>query len=343
MKKFIFVLFLVSCSSKYLKYEKEKQLIKNEEFERKVEIISADASVSTPVSVPASSPITEDAASVKPEKKKTPTKTKEKKVVPLKKPRLRQPDVEDRVGFLDGQRRPIKDPFVVGEKVVHEMSYFTAKAGLLTMEIKPMAQVNQRLSYHFFIGLKSSGLFSNFYSVDDQVNTFLDYEELVPYVLKVSIKESGKLAQSQSYFDFQTNKANFWEKKYTEKSGEEERKFSWDILPYSQNAFSGLYYMRIFDWKVGKEIAFQVAEDKKNIIFKGTAVAEEVLNTEAGEFKTLKIKASILSRGALTQTGDVFLWITNDDRKYIVRIEAKIKIGTIVSEVIEIKPGKVNQ
>ncbi len=340
MKKFIFILFLVSCSSKYLKYEKEKQLVKNEEFERKVEIISVDTA--------ASSPVVEATKELPVEQKKAPivkAKVKAKvtkKIIAPKKAQKRQPDVEDRIGFEDGQRRPIKDPFAVGEKVIHEMSYFTAKAGLLTMEVKPMAQVNQRLSYHFFVGLKSSGLFSNFYSVDDQVNTFLDYEELVPHVLKVSIKESGKLAQAQSYFDFQTNKASFWEKKYTEKSGEEERKFTWDILPYSQNAFSGLYYMRIFEWKVGKEIAFQVAEDKKNIIFKGTAIAEETLETEAGEFKTIKIKASILSRGALTQTGDVFLWITNDDRKYIVRIEAKIKIGTIVSEVIEIKHGKTN-
>ncbi len=337
MKKFIFILFLVSCSSKYLKYEKEKQLIKNEEFERKVEIISVDSVVS--------SPVVEATKELPVEQKKAPlVKAKvTKKVVTPKKTQKRQPDVEDRVGFADGQRRPIKDPFSVGEKVIHEMSYFSARAGLLTMEVKPMAQVNQRLSYHFFIGLKSSGMFSNFYSVDDQVNTFLDYEELVPHVLKISIKESGKLAQSQSYFDFETNKASFWEKKYTEKSGEEERKFSWDILPYSQNAFSGLYYMRIFDWKVGKEIAFQVAEDKKNIVFKGTAIAEETLETEAGDFKTIKIKASILSRGALTQTGDVFLWITNDDRKYIVRIEAKIKIGTIVSEVIEIKQGQINK
>ncbi len=336
MKNFIFLLFLAGCSSKYLKYEKEKQLIKNEEFERKVEIISVDPTLSSTAIETVKSPPVEKLKAVKIVKVKTAQKT----ALPNK-PVKRKPDVEDRVGFLEGQRRPIKDPFMVGEKVIHEMSYFTAKAGLLTMEIKPMAQVNQRLSYHFFVGLKSSGLFSNFYSVDDNVNTFLDFEELVPHVLKISIKETGKLAQSQSYFDFQTNKASFWEKKYTEKGGEEERKFSWDILPYSQNAFSGLYYMRIFDWQVGKEIAFQVAEDKKNIIFKGKAIAEETLNTEAGEFKTLKIKASILSRGALTQTGDVFLWITNDDRKYIVRIEAKIKIGTIVSEVIEIKPGQI--
>ena len=49
MKNFIFLLFLAGCSSKYLKYEKEKQLIKNEEFERKVEIISADSTVPSTV------------------------------------------------------------------------------------------------------------------------------------------------------------------------------------------------------------------------------------------------------------------------------------------------------
>lgn len=255
------------------------------------------------------------------------------------KPTTRQPDIEDTAGFTAGARTPDVNPFRVGEKVVHSVRYFSAEAGTLNLEVRPFLIVNGRKSYNFYIGLKTSSLFSKFYSVDDTVQTYLDFEDMVPYVFKINVRESGKLAQAHSYFDQNTLKANFWEKKYTEKSGEEETKKSWDILPFSQNAFSGIFYMRIFEWKVGKEYSFRVSDDEKNVVFKGTALAKEKIQTDAGTFDAIKIRANILSRGALTQAGDLLLWISDDDRKFILRIEAKIKIGTLVSEAIEIHKG----
>lgn len=355
------IFVLSSCASSFLKYEKEDKLRKIEEFERQVVVKEV---VETPTAAPVTAPAETDVAKVpsplavpptKPDVKKAIEFTKnivpkDKKTVKSSKGKTdkatsiivvgRQPDIEDSVGFDGNSRQPLKNPFRVGEKVIHAVSYFAAEAGTLNLEVRPFLEVNGRKSYNFLIGLKSSSLFSKFYSVDDQVETYLDYENLVPPVLKMSIRETGKLAQASSYFNFETLKANFWEKKYTEKSGEEEKKLAWDILPFSQNAYSGLFYMRIFQWEVGKEYAFRVSEDEKNIVFKGKALLKEKLDTDAGEFNAIKIKASILSRGALTQTGDVYIWISDDDRKYILRIEAKIKIGTIISEVSEIIPGR---
>ncbi|MES2801045.1 MAG: DUF3108 domain-containing protein [Bdellovibrionota bacterium] len=342
-----FGLILSSCSSNFLKYEKQDKFFKNEEFEREVKIqTEEDDDVEAPkVEIQPSASQTVVAEKeikkigVKKEAKKLKTKKADSKKAETAVPLKRQPEIEDNEGFTGNSRRPNVDPFKVGEKVIHEVSYFAAKAGTLTMQVKPFAQVNNRKSYNFSVSLQSSRVFSNFYSVEDRVDTFLDYENLMPHVLKINIKETGKLAQSQSYFNNETLTASFWEKKYTEKSGEEERKFTWDILPFSQNAFSGLFYMRVFNWKEGKQVSFRVAEDKKNIVFTGTAIAKEKLNTDAGEFNAIKIKASIVTRGALSQTGDIFIWVSDDEHKYILRIEAKIKIGTLVSEVIEIEPG----
>ena len=350
MISLVFFIALSSCSSKFLKYEKQDKFFRNEEFEREVKIQTEEDDVDVkdapkaetgkaeeqPQAVVAEKVVKKTGTKKEPKKLKTKKADAKKADVSTK----RQPEIEDSEGFTGNSRRPNIDPFKVGEKVIHEVSYFSAKAGTLTMQVKPFAQVNNRKSYNFSVSLQSSRVFSNFYSVEDRVDTFLDYETLMPHVLKINIKETGKLAQSQSYFNNETLTASFWEKKYTEKSGEEERKFTWDILPFSQNAFSGLFYMRVFNWKEGKQVSFRVAEDKKNIVFTGTAIAKEKLSTEAGDFNAIKIKASIVTRGALSQTGDIFIWVSDDEHKYILRIEAKIKIGTLVSEVIEIEPGR---
>lgn len=375
MKIFILIgsLFITACSStSYLIYDKENELRKNQEFEQQV-VVKEVPPVDEPVVEPESviQDVLKPLTPVKSENKSTPPllqakkeilsskptdktkglgvvtrstpskqkKNKKDKDIVIQKPLVRQPLLEDSVGF-DGQRRPINDPFRVGEKVVHSVRYFAAEAGRLNLEVKPFVEVNGKKSYRLLVGLKTSSLFSKFYSVDDSVETFLDYENMIPHVFKLSVRETGKLAQSHAYFDHQNLKAHFWEKKYTEKNGQEENKKEWDLQEYSQNAFSGIFYMRIFDWKVGKENSFRVSDDGKNVVFKAKALALEKLSTEAGEFDAIKIKADILSRGALTQSGNIYFWLSNDSRKLVLKIEAEIKIGKLVSEVVEINYGK---
>ncbi len=338
MKKFLLIFFLFTgCSSlKYLKYEKEEQLRRNQDFEKQVVVKELEPPEIVPSAEEAVvAPVVEKKAAVKVKPKAVP---KAKVVEKPKKPLVRKPDIEDKEGF-DGQRRPLVDPFVVGEVIKHSVSYFGAQAGTLTMETRPFVEVNNRKSYNFYLGLKTSSLFSKFYSVDDFIETYVDYEDLVPHVFKLTVRESGKLAQANSYFDHKNLKAQFWEKKYTKKNGEEEKTQKWDILPYSQNAFSSIFYMRVFKWEVGKKYSFRVADDEKNIIFDGTVLQKEKLSTDAGEFDAIKIKASIVSRGSLSQSGNLFIWISDDDRKMLLRLEAEIKIGKIVSEIIEYKSG----
>ena len=285
--------------------------------------------------------INKDESKLKAKTTKSSKKTKEKSVVAETLPvsTSRQPDLEDHVGFENGKRVPQKNPYRVGETVVHSVRYFATEAGTLTLKVKPFVEVNNRKSYNFLTDLKTSGIFSSFYSVDDQVETYVDFENLVPHVFKLHIKESGQLKEAQSFFDQKTLKATYWEHKFTEKTGHEEKKQEWDILPFSQNAFSGIFYMRVFAWEIGKEYSFRVSDDQKNIVFKAVAVKKEKLSTDAGEFDAIQIKARVVSRGALTQEGDIFFWVSDDDRKYVLRIEAKIKIGSLVSEVVKIIPG----
>ncbi len=344
---FAFLILFSSCTSmKILKYEKEDLLEKNAEFEKQVVVKLAEEKPQQKpqeANVNAAQGVIKDAGGIKtlPVSAQLPLKKKtKKKSLDSASPVLgRQPELEDSEGF-NNLRRPVLDPFHVGEKVIHSVRYFSAEAGKLTLEVQPFLEVNNKKSYHFQIGLKTSSLFSNFYSVDDLVDTYMDYENLVPHVYKMNVRETGKLANSQVYFNHELLKSNFWEKKYTEKNGQEEKKKSWDILPFSQNAFSGIFYMRIFNWQVGKQYSFRVSDDEKNVIFKGTALAKEKLETEAGTFNAIKIKTDIISRGALTPSGNIFMWISDDDRKLLLRIEAEIKIGKLVSEVIEIEKGK---
>lgn len=352
----IWPFLLTACSSSYLKYDKEATLQKNEEFAQAVKIEEAPAPTPTPTSSPA--------PTVTPEEKKVPSvraktrhapkekvstrrkkgrkkitkKEKAEEPAPAK-PAVRQPELEDSAGFPPGERRPYVDPFHVGEVVIHNVSYFGVSAGELKLKVEPFKEVNGRKAYTFATEIKSSSLFNAFYSVDDRAETLVDFADLVPRVFFLHVKESGQLREARSYFDVNKLHASFWEKKVTKKNGAEEKKQEWDILPFSQNVFSAAYYMRIFQWKVGKEYSFRVADDEKNLVFKGIALRKEKLSTDAGEFNAIVVKPTIMTHGVFTPVGDIFIWLSDDEHKYVLRIESKIKIGTIVSEVTKIVPG----
>lgn len=345
----LLTLGFVGCASTAPKYLKMDQLKQNQEFEQSVKIVVPESEQDLgPESLPSSTTTTLQAQTItKPQvaaksKKEKKEKKSAKKTVENEVPQRRQPELENDEEF-EG-RRPLKDPFRVGEKVIHNVSYFKVSAGRLTLEARPFAQVNGRKNYQFRTSIKSSSLFSSFYSADDSVDVLMDFIQLVPSAFTLHVKESAQLKEAQMYFDHEKNQATYWEKKVVEKSGqenkEETKKQEWEILPFSQSVFSAAFYMRVFKWEVGKENAFRVANDKENLVFKAKALRKEKISTDAGEFDAIVVKPEMELKGQFRPMGDILFWLSDDDRKYILRIEAKIKIGTLVSEVVEIHPGQ---
>jgi hypothetical protein len=282
------------------------------------------------------------AAAPHPEKKKrAKKKTKVSNVTKetVVDPKIHLPEMEDSLGFIG--RRPIKDPFRVGEKVTLSLSYFNVVAGAMNLEIRPMVEVNGEKAYQFVVSAKSNSFFNHIYGVDDEAVTYLSYDRLVPLSLKITIKESKQLAEARTFFDWKGLKASYWQKKVTKEHGEESKKIEWNIQDYSQNVISAVYYLRTFQFEVGKKLAFRVVDEGKNIVFKGEVLRKEKLKTDIGDLDTIVLKPEITVDGVFTPVGDILLWLTDDERKFPVRIESKIRIGTIVAKIKALEKGKM--
>jgi hypothetical protein len=335
--KYLLIIFLIlngCASSKKLQQVDAQKLAKNEEFENQVRIFIPEESVPKTASEPSSGIKLSTVDQPQPLKVKKAGTSKKKEA---KEELRRQPELEPEEGF-EG-RRPKQDPFRVGEKVVHRVHYFNMTAGTLEIEVKPFAEVNGKKSYNFFLGIQSSPFFSNFYSVKDSATTLMDFERLIPSVFSLHVREKAQLREARAFFDQEALKAKYWEKKVTDKDGEQEKKLEWDILPFSQNVYSTVFYMRTFQWEVGKEVQFRVAHDNDNLVYRGKALRKEKIKTDVGEFSAIVIKPEFELKGKFQPSGDNYIWVSDDDRKFILKIESKIKIGTLVSEVIELNPG----
>lgn len=324
----LIVISLVGCSTKkILQYDKAEELKKVDEYDKKMEVKAIEPAPPAPVAVIRG-------------KKKPPVRSSKKKL-PKKAfkidPKIHQPDIEDSEGFIG--RRPIVDPFCVGEKLVLNMTYFNIVAGGLDVAVKPFVEVNGEKMYHLEANAYSNSFFSRIYAVEDKAVTYLSYNDMIPQNLAITLKESKQLAEARTFFDWSTLKASYWQKRWTQEHGERLKKLDWDIKPFTQNVVSAVYYLRTFTMRVGKKLAIRVADEGKNIVFTGEVVRKENLETELGTVKTVVIKPKVEVDGVLSPVGDIWIWLTDDERKFMVRAEAKIKIGSIVAKVKSIDPG----
>lgn len=204
----LILMLSVSCATKILTYDKTQELQKNHEFEEAVKIVetpvvnesivpaattTADKNKNLITSAGQSATVKQDKNKSKEAKKIKPTVKKTAKTVTNSDSKSatnstaaneeviirRPPDVESDLGFSGGfqNRRPAKDPFHVGERVQHEVSYFAMKAGTLEFMTRPFAQVNGLQNYQFRMAIKTGSFFASVYSVDDYVDVLMDFEK----------------------------------------------------------------------------------------------------------------------------------------------------------------------
>ncbi len=319
-----------SCASKPLQYDNAKELGKIEEYDKLIKVKEITEPPPAEVKPPPEAAVSESVKSQKVTKVK-------KKPEPVK-VEPRQPLMEDSEGFAG--RRPLVDPFRVGEKVTMMMTYFGVSAGDMMVEVKPFKEVNGNKAYHMMVTLKSSDLFSLFYLIDDYGETYIDYETLLPYSANISATESKKLLALKTVFNYKTLKGLRWERVVNKGEEPKERNVEWDIQPYAQNVISAFYYVRNFTLRPGKIFKFRVADDGKNMDVKLEVLRREKIKTLVGEFNTFVIRPTVEIGGIFQPMGEVLFWMTDDDQKLFVRLEAQIKIGKVVGVLRALERGK---
>jgi hypothetical protein len=342
------VSIIVGCAGGILKYENSEKVLENKEFDSAIQVRELPDPSSSPETSPSASPTPTPSTAEGPKSKSKSKRARKPKPTPKPKatpkpvvdtsPKPRQPVWENDEGFVG--RRPVKDPYHVGEQVVLDISYWGLDAGELTMQTRSFVEVNGKKAYRFHAIAKTVSVFENFYKVNDYAETLVDFETLLPVSYTLDVKESKLLRDARAVHDLaagEPGKMQFWDKKITKDSGVEERKMEWEMLPYSQNIFSSLWYLRAFKLTPGKKIKFNVAHENENITITCEVLRREKLSTKVGELDTVVIRPTAEKDGQPKSIGQNLFWLTDDDSKLMVRMETKIKIGSIVGSLQSLK------
>jgi hypothetical protein len=237
------------------------------------------------------------------------------------------------------KRRPEKDPLWIGERHTFEITYFGLAAGIVDVDILPFKEIQNRKVYHIKGRAQSSKVFTLIYRLDDTVETFVDYEGFFSHRFRLVLDEDMQTRDAIELNDSLKAQTYYWNRWNHKKRGYTETKETKPIPPFSQDSLSALYYIRTLPLKVGEVYSFPIVSEGNFWEAQVTVVRKEQMNTPMGRINAIVLKPEPKYTGNLSRAGDSFIWVSDDDRRFILRFEAKVRIGTVVAALKSIQPG----
>ena len=262
-------------------------------------------------------------------KHKTKLKTKQKKYI--KKELQDLSKLKDKEASSEKKEQNL--PFRVGEKVVLAASFFGVEAGKITIGVDKFKKIGGEKVYNFYAVGKTSSVFSLFYKIQNKIESLWSPKTMKPISLAFDTKETKQKYKARVYFDWPNKKASFVEEGWSKKKGDYQKKKTWKLLKSGQDIVSAIFYTRTFPLEIGKTYTITVFENAKMIDAKLKVDRAEVLKTRMGRLNTLVLKPSFSTSGKFEKNGEISIWITDDEYRQVVRIETKIKIGTVVAKL----------
>lgn len=236
-------------------------------------------------------------------------------------------------------RRTSVDPIWVGEKQHFEISYFGVVAGSFTLSALPFKEINKRKVYHIHGHAQSTKFFSLFYRLDDVVESFFDYEGLFSHRFHLILDESKQTRNSLELYDSEKRKTYYWNRWNHHAKGYTETKQFFPMDPFPQDSISALYYIRTQPLPDGALLKFTIMSEGKPISTAAKVLRRETVDTPMGRKKAIVIQPETGFTGVLKKEGESFIWLTDDDRRFILRLEAKVRIGKVVAVLKSTEPG----
>ena len=211
--------------------------------------------------------------------------------------------------------------FEVGEELTFAIRYGPVVAGYSTMSIPKITEINGYECYQIVTKARTSGFFSAFFKVRDQVESYIDRDGLFSWRFEKHLRE-GKYRADQ-YVDY--DQVNGW--------AVSNKKDTMKIPPCVQDILSSIYYARTQQLEVDKPLFIDNHADNKLYPLEVKVHKKERVKVDAGEFDCVVVEPILRATGLFKSKGRLLVWLTDDERKIPVQMKSKIFIGYITAEL----------
>jgi hypothetical protein len=227
---------------------------------------------------------------------------------------------------FDAQR---EDAFQTGEWFKFRVHYGLINAGYATLEVQD-GVINNKKVYHVIGKGYSTGMSRFFFKVDDLYESYFDKITGNPYKYIRKIDEGGYTKNQEAFFNLASDRVLV-------KDFDNKTEKTYVIPNNTQDIVSAFYYLRnyptINKLKVGESVAIDMFFDEETTKFKLKFIGREDLNTKFGVIPTMIFRPLVQSGRVFKEQEALTVWISDDDNKIPVRIQASLTVGSIKADL----------
>ncbi len=227
--------------------------------------------------------------------------------------------------------------FKAGEWLKFRIHYGIFNASYATIELREAEWNGRPAFYAKGIG-RTTGLARLFFKVDDYYSSYFTKDDNRPLHFIRNINEGGYKKHLKIDFDHLKKQATVIDIK-------KETTGIYNTDPDIQDLISFVYYLRKqLDVNAIKKDEFVVVNlffDSENYAFKFKFVGIETIKTKFGKVKTLKFRPYVQSGRVFRSSESITLWVSSDDNKIPLRLQADLSVGSIIADLDAFK-GLIN-
>jgi len=220
-------------------------------------------------------------------------------------------------------------PFQPGEKMHYTLKWGVMSAGEATLEVHDMDVIQGVEAYHFVMTARSNSFIDVFFKVRDRIDSYADAGMNHSLYYKKDQHEGKTRRNIKVDFDWEKNESiyiNF----------DTEPKVV-SLIPGSFDPLAAFYSIRLLDLQEGKEFSKAVTDGQKNRTGILRVTGQKKITVAAGTFDTLLLEPDLQQvEGVFSkkQKAKIKLWVTNDERRLLVKLKSKAVVGSFVAELV---------
>jgi len=214
-------------------------------------------------------------------------------------------------------------PFQIGERLTYNVSYTGITAGQASLEVVNDTVVNNYHQLHIRFKARTTFPVSSIYTINDQVDTWLDSKYLYTKKLTKNIREGNYKNDSYTIIDYDQSIAIT--------NGD-----TVIIDQFLRDSYSLFYFLRTIPLIIGETIDFTAFDGKIITPFQVITKTKETINTMAGTFPCLVVKPFREGTTLLKNKGDMMIWFSDDEIRLPIQIRIKLKYGSMLLKLKDI-------
>jgi hypothetical protein len=224
-------------------------------------------------------------------------------------------------------------PFLVGETLTYDVAYARMLvAGTATARVVERKAANNSTAYALVAEGRPRPIIARLYPVYYKMDALADTSTLLSQWASLYAEESGTHRQSTMFFDRQ-NKRAFYEAPGEPTAVKDDFAVPADV----QDGLTLLYVLRTRQFTAGQRVTVPVADDGSLYTAEFLVQGRERTSVPFGELDAWNIRIRIVDKQQQEVGKNVGVWISTDNRRLPLRIEADLPVGTFSLALREVQ------